>query len=210
MKEIPDILGASRIVPVVVINDSTRAPDLVDALSDGGIRCAEITLRTPAGLDAIRAASSHPDMVIGAGTVLTVTQVDAAADAGARFLVSPGVDDAVIARAVAHGIPIVPGVATATEVQRAVGHGIHHLKLFPAGLLGGLNAIHAFAGPFPQVRFMPSGGVTLDNARDYLADTTVFAISGSWMVPSAAVDKGDFEAIRKLSALTTEATADMT
>ncbi len=115
MSDAPAALGANLIVPVVVIDDAARAPDLADALGAGGIRCAEITLRTPAALDAIRAAAGRADFVVGAGTVLTTDQVDAAADAGARFLVSPGLDDAVITRAAERGIPIVPGVATATR-----------------------------------------------------------------------------------------------
>lgn len=205
MTAAPAVLGANRIVPVVVIDDADRAPDLADALTAGGIRCAEITLRTPAGLDAIRATAGRSDFVVGAGTVLTTDQVDAAADAGAQFLVSPGLDDAVIARAAERGIPIVPGVATATEIQRALSHGIHHLKLFPAGLVGGLAAVRAFAGPFPDVKFLPSGGVSVDNAAEYLASPSVFAVSGSWMVPTAAISGGDFDTVRALSAAATAA-----
>lgn len=193
------MLGGNRIVPVVVLDDAGAAPDLADALAGGGITCAEITLRTPAGIDAIRAVAGRPDFVVGAGTVLTPEQVDAAVDAGAEFLVSPGLDDAVVTRAAERGIPIVPGVATATEIQRALSHGIHHLKLFPAGALGGLGAVKAFAGPFPEVRFLPSGGVNPDNARDYLAHASVFAVSGSWMVPTDAIEAGDFETVRALS-----------
>ncbi|GAA5210600.1 bifunctional 4-hydroxy-2-oxoglutarate aldolase/2-dehydro-3-deoxy-phosphogluconate aldolase [Microbacterium kyungheense] len=205
MTSAPTVLGANRIVPVVVIDDAGRAPDLADALAAGGIRCAEITLRTPAGLDAIRATAGRSDFVVGAGTVLTPDQVDAAADAGAQFLVSPGLDDAVIARAAERGIPIVPGVATATEIQRAVSRGIHHLKLFPAGLVGGGAAVRAFAGPFPDVKFLPSGGVSVDNAAEYLASPSVFAVSGSWMVPTAAIAAGDFDTVRALSAAATAA-----
>lgn len=200
MGDAPAALGANPIVPVVVIDDAAHAPELADALASGGIRCAEITLRTPAGLDAIRATGGRPDFVVGAGTVLTTDQVDAAADAGARFLVSPGLDDAVISRAAERGIPIVPGVATATEIQRALSRGIRHLKLFPAGLVGGLAAVRAFAGPFPDVRFLPSGGISVDNAREYLASPSVFAVSGSWMVPTAAVAAGDFAEVGRLSA----------
>lgn len=203
-------LGANRIVPVVVIDDADAAPDLADALAAGGIGCAEITLRTPAGLAAIGAVAGRADFVVGAGTVLTVEQVDAAADAGARFLVSPGLDDAVIARAAERGIPIVPGVATATEIQRALGRGIRQLKLFPANLVGGLAAVRAFAGPFPDVRFLPSGGVSAGNAAEYLASPSVFAVSGSWMVPAAAIAAGDFEAVRALSAEAVDAISVVT
>ena len=200
MTDPTEALGENRIVPVVVIDDAGAAPDLADALAGGGIRCAEITLRTPAGLGAIRAVAGRSDFVVGAGTVLTADQVDAAADAGAQFLVSPGLDDAVIARADERGVPLVPGVATATEIQRALGHGIRHLKLFPANLVGGLPAVRAFAGPFPDVRFLPSGGVSVDNAAEYLASPSVFAVSGSWMVPPASIASGDFEAVQRLSA----------
>lgn len=208
MTDPTEVLAGNRIVPVVVIDDAGAAPDLADALSAGGIRCAEITLRTPAGVDAIRAVAGRSDFVVGAGTVLTADQVDAAADAGARFLVSPGLDDAVVGRAAERGVPIVPGVGTATEIQRALGRGIRHLKLFPANLVGGLAAVRAFAGPFPDVRFLPSGGVSVDNAAEYLAAPSVFAVSGSWMVPAGAVASGDFEAVRRLSAAAVTAIAN--
>lgn len=210
MSEAPAPLGANLIVPVVVIDDAAHAPELADALASGGIRCAEITLRTPAGLEAIRATGGRADFIVGAGTVLTADQVDAAADAGARFLVSPGLDDAVVARAAERGIPLVPGVATATEIQRAMNHGIRHVKLFPAGHLGGLGAVRAFAGPFPDVRFLPSGGVSVDNASEYLASPSVFAVSGSWMVPTAAIAARDFATVTRLAAIAMAAISPLT
>jgi 2-dehydro-3-deoxyphosphogluconate aldolase / (4S)-4-hydroxy-2-oxoglutarate aldolase len=194
------VLAGQRIVPVVVIDDATVAPQLARALTDGGIGCAEITLRTPAGLEAIRAASQVPGFIVGAGTVTTPAQVDSVVDAGAAFLVSPGLDDAVVARAAQRGVPILPGVATATEVQRAIASGLSVLKLFPANLVGGLDAVRAFAGPFPEVRFVPSGGVSDANAREYLASPSVFAVSGSWMVPREAIAAGDLETVSRLSA----------
>jgi 2-dehydro-3-deoxyphosphogluconate aldolase/(4S)-4-hydroxy-2-oxoglutarate aldolase len=207
MSDAAAVLRGNRLVPVVVIDDAAAATDLADALAGGGITCAEITLRTPAGIDAIRAVAGRPDFVVGAGTVLTPDQVDAAVDAGAAFLVSPGLDDEVLARAAERGIPIVPGVATATEIQRALRHGLRHVKLFPAGALGGLGAVRAFAGPFPDVRFLPSGGVSIDNAAAYLDHPSVFAVSGSWMVPSAAIAAGDFDTVRRLSAESTMLTS---
>lgn len=194
-------IASARIVPVIVIDDAARAPELVAALAAGGIRCAEITLRTPAGLAAIEnAAESLPDdFVLGAGTVLSIEQVDAAADAGAEFIVSPGFDDAIVMRAKARSVAVLPGVATATEIQRALRAGVRHLKLFPADLLGGLKAIEAFEGPFPTVRFLPSGGVSPDNAAAYLAHPAVFGISGSWMVRRQAIAEGDFDGIRSAS-----------
>lgn len=198
------MLNGSRIVPVVVLDDASFAPDLADALTAGGIPCAEITLRTPAALDAIRAVAGRPDFAVGAGTVLTVAQVDAAVDAGATYLVSPGFDDAVAQRAAQRGVPLVPGIATATEIQRAIAAGLDHLKVFPAAAVGGTAALRAFAGPFPGVRFLPSGGVSAANAAEYLALPSVFAVSGSWMVPAAALAARDAETVRALSA---EATA---
>lgn len=198
-------LDAQRIVPVVVLDDAGRAPDLAAALAAGGIGCAEITLRTPAGVAAIAAiAAAHPDFMVGAGTVLTVDEVDRVVDAGAAFVVSPGFDDAVVARAQQRGVLALPGVATATEVQRALAAGLDRLKFFPAEAMGGLATIAALAGPFPRVRFLPSGGVTLANSAAYLASPAVFAVSGSWMVPRGTIAAGDFAEIERLSA---EATA---
>jgi len=195
-----DVLHGSRIVPVVVLDDASFTPDLADALHAGGIPTAEITLRTPAALDAIRAVAGRSGFAVGAGTVTTVAQVEAAVDAGATYLVSPGFDDAVVERAAELGIPFIPGVATATEIQRAVAAGCDRLKLFPAGVAGGPTALKAFAGPFPDVRFLPSGGVSAANAGEYLTLGNVFAVSGSWMVPTAALAARDADTVRALSA----------
>jgi 2-dehydro-3-deoxyphosphogluconate aldolase/(4S)-4-hydroxy-2-oxoglutarate aldolase len=195
-----DVLHGSCIVPVVVLDDASFAPDLADALHAGGIPTAEITLRTPAALDAIRAVAGRSGFAVGAGTVTTVAQVEAAVDAGATYLVSPGFDDAVVERAAELGIPFIPGVATATEIQRAVAAGCDRLKLFPAGVAGGPTALKAFAGPFPDVRFLPSGGVSAANAGEYLTLGNVFAVSGSWMVPTAALAARDADTVRALSA----------
>jgi 2-dehydro-3-deoxyphosphogluconate aldolase / (4S)-4-hydroxy-2-oxoglutarate aldolase len=192
-------LGAIRIVPVVTIDDSDRATDVAAALVEGGIGCAEITLRTPQGLEAIRKAASRSDIVVGAGTVLTVEQVDHCVDAGAQFLVSPGFDDEVVARAQFHGVAILPGVATATEIQRALRAGLDVVKFFPADRLGGLETIAALAAPLAGVRFVPSGGVNPSNAPAYLRHPAIFGISGSWMVTRDAIAAGDYEAIKQLS-----------
>ena len=189
------------VVPVITIDDASRAVDLAQALSAGGIDCAEITLRTTAGLAAIAAiAAALPDFTIGAGTVLTPTDASKAADAGARFLVSPGFDDEVVDRARELGVLPVPGVATATEVQRALRAGVDHVKLFPAGPLGGRAMIDALAAPFPSARFLPSGGVTAQNAAHYAASPAVFAVSGSWMATRAMIAAGDWQTITLLSA----------
>ena len=189
------------IVPVITIDDAARAVDLASALAAGGIDCAEITLRTPAGLAAIAAiAEALPDFTVGAGTVLTADDVTRVTDAGARFVVSPGFDDEVVDHARELGVLPVPGVATATEVQRALRAGVDHVKLFPAGPLGGRTMIDALAAPFPQVRFLPSGGVTAADAAHYLESPAVFAISGSWMATRAMIAAGDWSTITRLSA----------
>ncbi|BDZ54087.1 bifunctional 4-hydroxy-2-oxoglutarate aldolase/2-dehydro-3-deoxy-phosphogluconate aldolase [Agromyces marinus] len=192
-------LDGRRFVPVVVIDDAGLAEPVAEALLAGGIGCAEITLRTPAGIDAIAALRDLDGFAVGAGTVLTPDDVDRVVDAGARFVVSPGLAEDVVDRARTHGVDVVPGVATATEVQRAVRLGLDRLKLFPAGQLGGLGMITALAGPFPGVRFLPSGGVTETNAADYLASKHVFAVSGSWMVTRELIAARDFAAIARLS-----------
>ena len=195
-----ELLQDNLVVPVVVVDDSAVAIDLVAALKAGGISCAEITLRTPAGIASIAAVAEIPDFVVGAGTVLNAAQVDECADAGARFVVSPGFDDEVVERAQGRGLAVIPGIATATELQRAAKAGLKAVKFFPADRLGGLPAIAALAGPFPEMKFMPSGGVTLENFASYLEHPAVFAVGGSWMVPRAALAAGDFGRIRQLSA----------
>jgi 2-dehydro-3-deoxyphosphogluconate aldolase/(4S)-4-hydroxy-2-oxoglutarate aldolase len=192
-------LAGHRIVPVLVIDDVAVAVDLGSALVAGGIHCAEVTLRTPAGLHAIAAMSRVSGLVVGAGTVLDSAQARRAADAGARFLVSPGLDPAVVEAARALGLGVLPGAATATELQRAVGLGFDAIKLFPADLLGGAAAVRAFAGPFPDLGVVPSGGVTAQNAREYLALPTVHAVSGSWMADRAMIARRDWVAIERAS-----------
>jgi 2-dehydro-3-deoxyphosphogluconate aldolase/(4S)-4-hydroxy-2-oxoglutarate aldolase len=194
-----DLLADIRIVPVVVIDDYALAPEVAAALSAGGIRCAEITLRTAAGLRSLEAIASMPDFIAGAGTVITKDQVDRCVDAGAEFIVSPGFDLEVVERAQHHGIAILPGIATATEIQRALRAGLDAVKFFPADQLGGLDTIRSFAGPFPDLQFVPSGGVTRDNTIQYLADPAVPAVSGSWMVTRELIRAREFETIKQMS-----------
>lgn len=195
------MLDRLAIVPVVVIDDPGRAPDLIAALVAGGIRCAEITLRTEAAIPAIRAAAeaATDDFLVAAGTVLSRTDVEDAVHAGARLIVSPGLDDAVVARSAELGVASVPGVATATEVQRAFSVGLERLKFFPAAPMGGLAMMEALAAPFPGVRFMPSGGVDASNAAEYAASPAVFAVSGSWMAPRELIAAGDWLEITRRS-----------
>ena len=198
-------LESIRVVPVVVIDDAARAPDLVSALWAGGIGCAEITLRTDDGLAALAgAASAIPEFLLGAGTVLTAEQVDRSVDAGARFIVSPGFDDEVVARAQERGVAVLPGIATATELMRARRAGLTHVKFFPAVPLGGVAALTALAGPFGDVRFLPSGGISLVDAPGFLALDSVFAVSGSWMASRAMIAGGSFDEIEKSSRATVE------
>ncbi len=200
-------LAVARIVPVIVLDDAADAGPLADALLAGGIDCAEITLRTPAGLAAVQALAHRDDILVGAGTVLTAAQTDEAVAAGARFVVSPGLGLDVVHRAQRLGVTVLPGVATATELQAAAAAGLGAVKFFPAGALGGLGMLNALAGPFPGMRFMPSGGVTAENASDYLAHPSVFAVGGSWMVPRALIGAGRFAEITALCRRTVDALA---
>jgi 2-dehydro-3-deoxyphosphogluconate aldolase/(4S)-4-hydroxy-2-oxoglutarate aldolase len=194
------LLADHPIVPVIVLDDASAAVDLAEALSAGGIHCAEITLRTPTAADTIASIAGVADFVVGAGTVLTVADLDRSVDAGARFVVSPGFDEAVVEHALEMGVGVLPGAATATEVQRAMGAGVDVVKFFPAGQLGGLRTIDALAAPFAGIGFVPSGGVTPDNAAEYLAHPAVPAISGSWMAGRELLAHRDFDEIRRRTA----------
>lgn len=193
-------LADFRIVPVVVIDDASHADPLADALVEAGLPCAEITFRTSAGEAALRTMSERGDIVVGAGTVLTDTQVDRAVDAGATFIVSPGLSLSVVSRAREHGVVPLPGVATGSEIQAAVGAGLSAVKFFPAEQLGGLSMLNALSAPFPDLRFLPSGGITMANASTYLDHPAVFAVGGSWMVPRDLIAAGDFDAVRRMAA----------
>ncbi len=203
-----DSIARARIVPVVVIDDAAAAPDVVAALQAGGIHCAEITLRTAAGVDAIASVAGTSGFTVGAGTVLSTADVDACVDAGAQFVVSPGFDRAVVEHAMSLDVAALPGIATATEIQAAMNVGLEVVKLFPADRVGGLDAVKAFSGPFPELKFMPSGGVGVHNAREYIDHPSIFAISGSWMATRAAIAAGDFDTIRRLSAEAIELVGD--
>ncbi|MGV8895218.1 MAG: bifunctional 4-hydroxy-2-oxoglutarate aldolase/2-dehydro-3-deoxy-phosphogluconate aldolase [Rhodoglobus sp.] len=201
-----DFVTQNPIVPVIVIDDAGQVGDLVAALASGGINCAEITLRTPAGLAAI-AAVSGGDFAVGAGTVLSLDELKATIDAGATFVVCPGFDEAIVEHALDQGIGILPGIATATEVQRAVRAGLDTVKFFPADRLGGLGTIAALAAPFVGMGFVPSGGVDATNAPEYLRHVAVPAVSGSWMASRAMIRSGDFAAIEAASRAVSTAVA---
>ena len=199
MMRLPGVLATQRVVPVLVVDDAAFAVDAVAALLAGGIGCAEITLRTPEGLAAIAAVARTGAGIVGAGTVLTVEDLDRVADAGAQFIVTPGFSLEVVERAHERGLRILPGVATPTEVQCALRAGIDAVKLFPADRLGGIEMIRALSGPFPTTAFVPSGGVSLANLGEYLRHPSVPAVSGSWMVSRALLQARDLAGIERLS-----------
>lgn len=193
-------LAETKVLPVIVLEAESTAVPVAEALAVGRIAVAEVTMRTPAALGAIRAiAQSGTGVIVGAGTVLSPGDVDRAAEAGAQFLVSPGLSERVVDRAREFGLPIVPGVATASEVQRALELGLSLLKFFPAEASGGAAALSALRGPFPEVEFVPTGGVNLRNAPDYLAAGNVLAVGGTWIVPQERVGVGDYEAVERLA-----------
>ena len=195
-----EALGRHGVVPVVVIEDAAAAPALMDALIDGGLPVAEFTFRTAAAVEAIRAASAaHPEALIGAGSVLEPAQVDAAVEAGARFIVSAGLDADVVERTRSRGVPALPGCATASEMMRARRLGLDYVKFFPSEALGGLRMLRAVGAPFPGLRFVPTGGIDPSNLADYLAEPLVLAVGGSWMVRPDLVRAADWAAITRLA-----------
>ena len=189
------------IIPVVVLEDVKDAEPLGKALKEGGLPCAEVTFRTAAAEEAIRImAEKFPDMLVGAGTVLTTEQADRAAAAGAKFIVSPGLNPDVVAHCVKKGIPVTPGTCTPTDVEKALSFGLDVVKFFPAEPAGGLNFIKAIAAPYAGVKFMPTGGINANNVRDYLKYDRIIACGGSWMVKGDLIKAGDFNKIKELTA----------
>jgi 2-dehydro-3-deoxyphosphogluconate aldolase/(4S)-4-hydroxy-2-oxoglutarate aldolase len=197
---IEDILALSPVMPVVTIADAAHAVPMARALVAGGLRTVEITLRTPAALAAVAAiAREVPEAVIGVGTVLSPKDLKDAADAGATFAISPGTT-AELLDAARHGpIPYLPAIATAGELMMGLDRGFTAFKFFPAAAAGGVAALKAFGGPFPGVRFCPTGGISLATAPDYLALPNVLCVGGSWIAPEAAINAGDTAAIERLA-----------
>ncbi len=186
-----------RLVPVVVIDDAGLATPLADAIVTGGLSCVEITLRTDEALSAIKTMAARPDLVVGAGTVLTLDQAKAAVDCGARFIVSPGISPALVDWCLARQVPVIPGCATATEIQLAQESGLATVKFFPAEQLGGIMMLKALAGVFQTMHFMPTGGISADNLLDYLALPQVVACGGSWLVKPKWLKEKKFADIRR-------------
>jgi 2-dehydro-3-deoxyphosphogluconate aldolase/(4S)-4-hydroxy-2-oxoglutarate aldolase len=188
------------VIPVLVVEDAGRAAGLAAALVAGGLPVLEVTLRTPAALEAIRAMAAVPGGRVGAGTLLTPADVRAAKAAGATFGVSPGATPALLQAAADEGLPLLPGAATASEVMALLAAGYTTAKFFPAEQAGGAPFLRAIGAPIPQMRVCPTGGITLANARDYLALPNVLCVGGSWVAPRDAVAAGDWERVTRLAA----------
>lgn len=198
-KSADDLMALGPVIPVITIERVADAVPLAEALVAGGVRVLEITLRTPVAIDAIAAMRHVEGAVVGAGTALNTRDVDRACKAGARFIVSPGLTDPVANAAKSSGLPFLPGVATAGEIMRGLDLGIDRFKFFPAETSGGADAVMAFAGPFPQIRFCPTGGIAYASATRYLALANVGCIGGSWLTPKRAIDDGDWAQITNLA-----------
>jgi 2-dehydro-3-deoxyphosphogluconate aldolase/(4S)-4-hydroxy-2-oxoglutarate aldolase len=186
MSPIERIMRTAPVIPVLVVDDAHHARELAQALVTGGLRVLEVTMRTPAALDAIRRMKLVPGAIVGAGTVINQAQFDDAHAAGAEFIVSPGLTETVAHAAIHAGVPILPGVATASDIMRGLDLGLTHFKFFPAEASGGIEALKALAAPFGQCRFCPTGGITAENAPDWLALDPVLCVGGSWVVPKGA------------------------
>lgn len=197
--EVLERLGNAGIVPVVVLADEKDAVPCAKALLAGGINVMEITFRTAAAPASIRAVTEEcPDMLVGAGTVVTLEQCKRALECGAKFIVSPGYSEDVVAYCVEHGVAITPGCVTPTEVMAAMAHGLKVVKFFPANVYGGLSAMKALAGPFPTLQFIPTGGVNLENLPDFASSPLIYAVGGSWLCSKADIQAGSFDKITEL------------
>jgi 2-dehydro-3-deoxyphosphogluconate aldolase/(4S)-4-hydroxy-2-oxoglutarate aldolase len=191
------IMRVAPVIPVIVIEDEAHAVPLAEALVAGGLRVLEVTLRTPAALPAIRAMKQVPGAIVGAGTVTNPKELDAALEAGSEFIVSPGLTEPLGKAAVAAGVPFLPGIANAGDIMRGLDLGLDRFKFFPAMAAGGLPALKALAAPFGNVRFCPTGGISLENAPEWLAFDPVLCVGGSWVSPKGAPDKPVIEKLAR-------------
>ena len=191
------IMRTAPVIPVIVIEDVAHAVPLAEALVAGGLRVLEVTLRTPAALDAIRAMKQVEGAIVGAGTVLNPRDLDAALEAGSEFIVSPGLTEPLGKAAVAAGVPFLPGIANSGDIMRGLDLGLDRFKFFPAMAAGGLPALKALAAPFGNVRFCPTGGISLENASEWLAFDPVLCVGGSWVSPKGAPDKAAVEKLAR-------------
>ena len=200
MNAVLEQLSKFGVVPVVVLNDVKDAEPLAKALCQGGLPCAEVTFRTDAAEESIRIMTEkYPEMLVGAGTVLTTEQVDRAVAAGAKFIVSPGFDPEIVDYCIEKGITVTPGCVTPSEVAQGVKRGLKVLKFFPAEPAGGVAMIKAMAAPYNQLRFMPTGGIGTQNLKDYLGFDKIICCGGSWMVKADLIQNGEFEKICNLT-----------
>ena len=203
MKSMEQKLEEYGVVPVVVLKDTKDAIPLADALIEGGLPCAEVTFRTDAAEESIRLISEkYPEMLVGAGTVLTIEQVDRAVNAGAKFIVSPGFDAEIVDYCLDKNIPVFPGCITPSEVAQAVKRGLKVIKFFPAEQSGGVAMIKAMGAPYTMVKFMPTGGISAKNLAEYLSCSNIVCCGGSWMVKGDLISDGKFD---EITALTKEA-----
>ena len=195
-------MAESGIVPVVVLENAEDAVPTAKAMLNGGICVMEITFRTAAAADSIRAVAKEvPDMVVGAGTVINVDQAKLAVECGAKFIVSPGYDEETVAWCCENGIPVTPGCATPTEIMMALKHNLKVVKFFPANVYGGLKALKALSGPFVGMKFIPTGGVSQENLAEFIVAPFIHAVGGSWICPKADIAAHDFEKITRLCRL---------
>lgn len=200
MKTIAEQFRDFGVVPVVVLNDAKDAAPLAKALCDGGLACAEVTFRTDAAEESIKIMTEQfPEMLVGAGTVLTIDQVDRAVAAGAKFIVSPGFDEEIVDYCLGKDIPVFPGCITPSEVAKAVKRGMKVVKFFPAEQAGGIAMIKAMAAPYTSLKFMPTGGINTKNLKDYLTFDKILCCGGSWMVKGDLIAAGDFDKIREMT-----------
>ncbi len=199
-KQMEEKIAELKVVPVVVLEDAKDAAPLAKALCEGGLPCAEVTFRTAAAKDSIKAMSeAYPEMLVGAGTVLTTEQVDSAVEAGAKFIVSPGFDPEIVDYCLEKGIPVFPGCITPSEVAQAVKRGLRVVKFFPAEQFGGIATIKALSAPYVVLKFMPTGGISAKNLKEYLACKPIVACGGSWMVKKDLIQAGEFDKIKELT-----------
>jgi 2-dehydro-3-deoxyphosphogluconate aldolase/(4S)-4-hydroxy-2-oxoglutarate aldolase len=202
-REVLSRIRSCGVVPVLVVEDAGHAAPLAGALCDGGILCAEVTYRTPAAGEVLRRMrEARPEMLVGAGTVLTPAGAGAARAAGAAFIVSPGFNPAVVDYCQDHDIPVYPGVCTPTEIEAAMAKDLRVLKFFPAEPMGGLRTLKAISAPYGEIAFMPTGGITLATLAEYLAFDRIVACGGSWLAPAAWLRDGDFARVREEAART--------
>ncbi len=196
-QDVASLLAAVRLIPVITLQDPAQAAPLAEALKAGGLPCAEVTLRTDAAEEVIRIMSQDPDMLVGAGTVLSQNQAERVVAAGSSFIVTPGFSPKIVRACQDRSVPVIPGAVTATEITAALDEGVRVVKFFPAATMGGPAALRALAGPFPMVRFIPTGGVTAGNMAEYLGLSCVLAVGGSWVVAPDLLASGNYAEVTR-------------